>query len=115
MPVMPVLPISRILRDSSEVLPFDALRPKVEERLFCAVAHCPCSQMKRAVGEGCDHTLENWLHFGTMGRYMVEQGMARQITTKETLKILKEANEEGFAIPDRKIQIGPVHPAVRSG
>lgn len=110
MPVMRVLPISRTLRDSSEVLPFDALRPKVEEQSFCAVAHCPCRQMKRAVGEGCDHTVENCLHFGSMGRYMVEQGMAREITTEETLKILKEANAEGLvhAVDNIKGHMGTI-------
>ena len=110
MPVMRVLPISRTLRDSSEVVPFDALKPKVEEQSFCAVAHCPCRQMKRAVGEGCDHTLENCLHFGSMGRYMVEQGMARGITTEETLKILKEANEEGLvhAVDNIKGHMGTI-------
>ena len=110
MPVMRVLPISRTLRDSSEVLPFDALRPRVEEQSFCAVAHCPCRQMKRAVGEGCDHTLENCLHFGSMGHYMVEQGMAREITTEETLKILKEANAEGLvhAVDNIKGHMGTI-------
>jgi electron transport complex protein RnfB len=96
MPVMRVLPISKSLRESSEVLPFNALKPMVEAQSFCAVAHCPCRQMKSHVGEGCDHSLENCLHFGSMGRYMVEQGLAREISSEETLKILKEANEEGL-------------------
>jgi len=96
MPVMRVVPVSRTLQDSREVLPFDALRPKIEAASFRAVAHCPCRQMKQGVGEGCAHTLENCLHFGAMGRYMVEHGMAREITTEETLKILKDANKEGL-------------------
>jgi NAD-dependent dihydropyrimidine dehydrogenase PreA subunit len=52
--------------------------------------------MKKTVGEGCDYSLENCLHFGSMGRYMVEHGMAREITVEETLNILKDANEEGL-------------------
>lgn len=96
MPVMRVIPISKTLADSTDVLPFDALRPIVKKQTFCAVAHCPCRQIKRSMGDGCDHTLENCLHFGSMGRYMVEQDMAKEITTEETLKILKEANEEGL-------------------
>lgn len=95
-PVVRVVPISKRLRDSSEVLPYEALKPLVEAQSFVAVANCPCRQMKRAVGEGCDHTLENCLHFGSFGRYMVEQGLGREITTEETLKILREANEEGL-------------------
>jgi NAD-dependent dihydropyrimidine dehydrogenase PreA subunit len=96
MPVMRVIPVSKTLTASSEVLPFEALRPKVEAQSFFAVAHCPCRQMKRYVGQGCFHSLENCLHFGAMGRYMVEQRMAREITQEETLRILKEANEEGL-------------------
>jgi len=96
MPVMRVLPISKKLRESSEVLPFNALKPLVESQSYCAVAHCPCRQMKTQVGQGCSHSLENCLHFGSMGRYMVEQGLARQISIAETLHILKEANEEGL-------------------
>ncbi len=96
MPVMRVIPVSKTITDPSEVLPFEALRPKVEAQSFFAVAHCPCRQMKRYVGEGCAHSLENCLHFGAMGRYMVEQGMARQISKEDTLRILKEANEEGL-------------------
>jgi NAD-dependent dihydropyrimidine dehydrogenase PreA subunit len=95
-PVVRVIPISRILRDSSEILHFEALKPMIEQQKFCAVAKCPCRQIAKYAGEGCDHSLDNCLHFGTMGRYMVEQDMAREISTDQTLKILKESNEEGL-------------------
>jgi Na+-translocating ferredoxin:NAD+ oxidoreductase subunit B len=96
MPVMRVLPVSRSLRESSEVLPYNALKTMIEGQSYWAVAHCPCRQMKSHVGEGCGRSLENCLHFGAMGRYMVEQNLAREISKEETLKILKEANEEGL-------------------
>ncbi|MCJ7745354.1 MAG: hypothetical protein MUP40_03585 [Actinobacteria bacterium] len=60
-----------------------------------AVDHCACWQIKRHVGEGCGNSLENCLHFGSMARSMVEQGMARQVTKEEVLGILAKANEEG--------------------
>ncbi|MBE9544193.1 MAG: 4Fe-4S binding protein [Proteobacteria bacterium] len=96
MPVVRVLPVSKQLRESSEILPYNALETMVEAQSFCAVAHCPCRQMHAQVGDVCDHSLENCLHFGSMGRYMVEQGLARRISADETLRILKEANEEGL-------------------
>jgi Na+-translocating ferredoxin:NAD+ oxidoreductase subunit B len=96
MPVMRVIPVSRSLEESSEVLPYNALKPMIEAQSYCAVAHCPCRQMKAHVGEGCEHSLENCLHFGAMARYMVEQKLAREISKEETLKILKAANEEGL-------------------
>lgn len=95
-PVMRVLPVSRTLQDSREALPFDAIKPMVEAASYRAVAHCPCRLMKKSTGEGCDHELENCLHFGSMARYMVEEGMAREITSEETFKILKESNEGGL-------------------
>ncbi|MBI9085994.1 MAG: 4Fe-4S binding protein [Desulfobacterales bacterium] len=96
MPVMRVVPVEKSLRDSRQILPFDVLRPKVEATSFRAVAHCPCRQMKRYVGEGCDHSTENCLHFGSMARYMVDQGMAREITVDETMDILGAAHQEGL-------------------
>ncbi len=95
-PVMRAIPISQNIKDSRQILPFDELKPLVEKQSFLAVGHCGCRQMKTYIGEGCDHSLENCLHFGAMGRYMVEQNMAREITVEETLRILKEANEEGL-------------------
>jgi len=85
-----------------------ALKEKVEEQSFCAVAKCPCRQIKAYVGEGCDHSLENCLHFGPMARYMVEQGLAREISREETLKILKEANEEGLVHSGDNLREGPI-------
>ena len=96
MPVVRVLPVSKKLRESGEVLPYNALESLVKDQSYCAVAHCPCRQMHAQIGDACDHSLENCLHFGSMGRYMVEQGLAREISTDETLETLKAANEEGL-------------------
>lgn len=95
-PVMRVVPIETSLNHSSEILPFDALKDMVLKQSFCTVAHCPCRQIKRYAETGCGHSLENCLHFGVMGRYIVFQGMGRQITNEEAIKILAEADEEGL-------------------
>jgi Pyruvate/2-oxoacid:ferredoxin oxidoreductase delta subunit len=96
MPVMRVLPVSRSIKDPRAVLPFNELEPMVREASYRAVGHCPCRLIKKSVGEGCDHLLENCLHFGNMGRYIVEYGMAREITADETIQILKDAHEDGL-------------------
>ena len=46
--------------------------------------------------QGCDYSTKNCLHFGSMGRYMVEHGLAREISKDETMKILKAADDEGL-------------------
>jgi len=95
-PLVRVIPISDSLESESEVLPYDALKEKVESSSYAAVAHCPCRQMMRYTGGGCEHSLENCLHFGSMARYMVEQGMARHIDSEEVMRILKETTDAGL-------------------
>lgn len=95
-PLVRVIPVSEALEDSSEVLPYDALRDKVLSSTYAAVASCPCRQMWRLNGQGCSHSLGNCLHFGSMARYMVERGMARHITGQEALDIIKAATDEGL-------------------
>jgi NAD-dependent dihydropyrimidine dehydrogenase PreA subunit len=95
-PVMRVIPIETSLKDNSQILPFDVIKEKLDKVTYCAVAQCPCRQMSRLSGEGCDHSLENCLHFDSMGRFIVEQSMGREITKEEALKILREADAEGL-------------------
>jgi NAD-dependent dihydropyrimidine dehydrogenase PreA subunit len=103
-PVMRVIPVLRRVQDPRTVLPFDHLKPLVEAASYRAVAKCTCRQMKAYVEEGCSHSLENCLHFGSFGRFMVERGMAREITAQETLEILKAASEEGLVHTADNIQ-----------
>jgi len=95
-PLVRVVPIGESMKDASEILPFDAIKEKVAEAKFMAVANCPCRQMWRNMGEGCEHTLENCLHFGGMARHIVEQGMGREIDSDEVLRILEESTLEGL-------------------
>lgn len=95
-PLIRVVPVSESLRDESQVLPFDALAEMLEKVGYYAVGHCPCRQIARFEGEGCDHPTERCMHFGTLGRYLVEAGHARRIDKEEALCMLREATEEGL-------------------
>jgi len=95
-PLIRVVPIGESLADTSEVLPDDALEKKLDETSFMAVAHCMCRRIGTYIGEGCDRTVENCLHFGALGRYIVEMGMGREIDKAEALTILRQATEEGM-------------------
>ena len=96
MPLMRVIPVETSLKDESGILPFDAIEPFVEASSFRSVAHCPCRLLAKYNDQGCDYSTENCLHFGSMGRYMVEHGLAREISKEETLQILKKADDEGL-------------------
>ena len=95
-PLIRVVPIAESLEDTSEILPFDALETKLDEASFMAVAHCPCLQVNKYVGKGCDRPTERCMHFGSLGRYIVEMGMGRRIDKAEAMQILRSATEEGL-------------------
>jgi len=95
-PMVRVIPVSESLNNNSEVLPYDQLVPKIETASYRAVAFCPCRQASNLLSEGCDHTVENCLHFGAFARFMVDHDMAREITYDETLSILENARQEGL-------------------
>ena len=95
-PAVRVIPIDHSLKTKSEILPFDQLREKLTTLSYFAVSKCPCRQMMAYEGKGCGHSLENCLHFGDMGRYVVEQGMGRQIDREEAVRILEDADREGL-------------------
>jgi electron transport complex protein RnfB len=91
-----VIPISESLADESQVLPFDAISEKLDEASFMAVGHCPCRQIGTLTGEGCERPTERCMHFGSLGQYFVEMGMAREIDKAEALAILSSATDEGL-------------------
>jgi electron transport complex protein RnfB len=107
-PPVRVIPLNENLPDTSQVVLYEDLESLVERQSYRAVAHCGCRMMRKSVGEGCDHSQENCLHFGDMGRYMVEHGMAREITAAETMKILRDAHEEGLVHNTDNVDAGGV-------
>lgn len=96
-PLTRVIAVQEAIDDDRKVAPYEKLVERVKETDFQAVAHCPCRLMRKHAGEGdCDHFTENCLHFGSLGRYIVAQGMGREINQEETFDILKRSNEEGM-------------------
>lgn len=96
LPLVRAVPVEEDIDEASEVLPFETAKELLENASIRVVAYCPCRQMKAYAGEGCDHERENCFHFGSMGRYMVEHGMGREISLEEAVKKLEEAHEAGL-------------------
>jgi electron transport complex protein RnfB len=94
--IMRVIPIHSSISNESQVTPYEDLVELLKQNKYFAVASCPCRLYAKATGDGCDHSLEVCFHFDSMGRYMVEQGMGRELSREETLTILKKCNEEGL-------------------
>ena len=97
MPVFRIVPVGKALKHHPEILLFEDLRPRIAAQSFAVVSFCPCRQIKNALGEGCGHSLEVCFSFGSMARYLADQGMGREVSTNETLEIARACEEEGLA------------------
>jgi len=92
------LPINRTIADPRHVAPYEDVVKVLDDFSFYSVSYCACRHRKRLdpAHEGCDHPIENCLHFDGLGRYTVEAGLGREITRAETERILGEAADAGL-------------------
>lgn len=92
------LPINETIADAHEVLPFEDVLKVVDSFEYYSVSHCPCKtrhNMDPAYQDSSWPT-EVCLHFDELGRYIVANGMGREITKQETLRILRKAADAGL-------------------
>lgn len=92
------IPIDKTIEDHRQILPYEDVVNFVDSQDYCTVSYCPCRQRKNLDPdlEDCKHPVEVCLHFGVLGHYIVDNGLGREITKKETKGILKEAAESGL-------------------
>jgi ferredoxin len=92
------LPINETIRDTRQVMPYEDIIKVIENFKYYAVSYCPCSHRHNLDHDfdECKYDLERCLHFDTLGRYTVENGLGRKITKEETLKILRLAADAGL-------------------
>ncbi len=82
--------------DIQAVYPYHMMEKVIEQAKVVAVAHCPCRMIARLRGRGCDHPTEVCLKFDDMARYVIERGLAREITKTEAMEIIKKSEEAGL-------------------
>ena len=92
------IPINKTVKDTREIKPFEDVVQVVEREDYACVAHCPCRQRKNLDPDtpSCRHETLNCLHFGRLARYMVKQGMGKEISKEETIEILNTAADNGL-------------------
>lgn len=80
------------------VLPLEDIVQIIDHLDYHTVSSCPCRMRHNLdpTREGCDHPVENCLHFGDLGRYCVQTGIGREISKEETIEILKAAADAGL-------------------
>lgn len=91
-----VFPIAEEVRADFVLYPFLNLIEEVKRARRISVADCICRKEARLTGGGCDHPLETCLSFGAAAEYYIENGLGREITAEEAIKILEVADRSGL-------------------
>ena len=79
------------------VMPCEQIGPIVEQTTKIAVAHCPCRMSAKLLGRtDCHHSLENCLKYDEMAEFVIDKGIARQISKDEAMHILEKSEREGL-------------------
>ena len=79
------------------VMPCERIGPIVEQTTKIAVAHCPCRMSAKLLGRtDCHHSLENCLKYDEMAEFVIDKGIARQISKDEAMHILEKSEREGL-------------------
>ena len=79
------------------VMPNEQMGSIVEATTKIAVAHCPCRMQAKILGRtDCHHSLEVCLKYDEMAEFVIDKGLAREISKDEAMKILADSEKEGL-------------------
>jgi len=92
------IPINKTINDTRQIMPYEDILKVIDNFKYYSVSSCPCSHRHNLDDnfDDCKHNLERCLHFDDLGRYCVENGLGREITKEETLKILRMSADAGL-------------------
>ena len=86
------IPVKRSIEaDKQAVYPHHLMEKVIQDAERIALAHCPCRIAYRLNGRGCEHPTEVCMKFNDLARYVIDKGLAREITKAEALEIIKKS------------------------
>jgi ferredoxin len=91
-----VVPVAEYVESETVLLPFMDLTEQVRSARRISVAECIYRKEAQLLGEGCDYPLETCLSFGAAAEYYIENGMGREISSEEAVRILYDADRAGL-------------------
>ena len=79
------------------VMPNEQIGPIVEAATQIAVAHCPCRMSAKILGRtDCPHSLEVCVKYDEMAEFVINRGLAREISKDEAHQIMQNSEKEGL-------------------
>ncbi len=93
------LPVEKEVEVGTEtVMPFEEIKKYVEEYDDIALVHCYCRHAKDLINDPCrlGASKDNCFLFDKTARFGIEQGFGRPVSKEETIKILRESENQGL-------------------
>jgi ferredoxin len=92
------IPVNKTVQDTKQLLPYEDVVKLIEDVDYICVSTCACRHRKNIDSDypECRHPDEVCLHFDTLGRFVVNNGMGREITREEAYAILKKSADSGL-------------------
>jgi len=79
------------------VFPFEMMEQIIQKVNVVALVHCPCRATARLIGrKRCDHPLENCIKYDELAKYLIEEGIGKEITKQEALDVIRKSEEVGL-------------------
>ncbi|MFC2000836.1 hypothetical protein ACFLXE_08830, partial [Chloroflexota bacterium] len=81
-----------------DALPSENLGEAIKEAGHWSTSSCPCrlTHWLADPGNHCEHILNTCIHTGTVSRWAVKHGMAKELTHEEAVDLLRKCSEDGL-------------------
>ena len=93
---MRVIPLESSVEATPAVETYNRLRDLVREQEVISVEPCICRMEQGLLGNECEKPKETCIGFGDFAQFYIDNGMGRQISVEEALKVLDTAEEAGL-------------------
>jgi Na+-translocating ferredoxin:NAD+ oxidoreductase subunit B len=90
------IPVQQSVEVRHSVAPYDDACAILRNQDLIVLTACACRTQRAQFGKGCGKPLEVCFMFGPMGEYYLENGLGRQVSLEEALRIQTKAQEAGL-------------------
>lgn len=91
------IPVGQAVKPELQaVFPVQLMVDVIDKARRIAVAHCPCRVSYRLVGRGCDHPTEVCMKFDELADFVIDRGLARELSKEEAHDLLRVTEEAGL-------------------
>ena len=95
-PGFKVLPVGETIDSETVLYPYQMLEESIKKASKIALYDCICRKEAELNEEGCGHPIETCIAFGAAAEYYIENGVGREITVEECLKVIEETDKAGL-------------------